>query len=72
MAKRAQPNEYPKPSTQESGHGYQPMAVPQTSPFHEVPMEPLSVDGYGAEDSPQPPAELGHQAEGDGYSSKPV
>ena len=63
----------PTASTQETGHGFQDMEGADGSgysPFTEQPMEPQSVDGYGAEDAPGPTGELGHQGDGYGYDTK--
>jgi hypothetical protein len=64
----------PTESTQQTPSGFRDMtgdadARTGNDPFSGVPMEPQSSDGYGAEDSPASPGQLGHQSTDDGYSS---
>jgi hypothetical protein len=58
----------PSPSTQESGHGYTPMAVPDTSPFTEAPEKSGDFDGYGGDNKVT--GDYGRSGDGYGYDTK--
>jgi hypothetical protein len=63
----------PSQSTQESGHGWAPIAMTDNEQIDSVAMPPESETGYGSAtygaEAPAPQSELAHQDAKDGYGS---